>query len=1020
MTSLRFLAALVLSQMRLHPGRAVITTLGVVASTCAVVWVVSGYDALVSQFDDNAGKYLGRYDALIIPQGGPPGSPTPTIEQSIIDSLQHDAGVLEINPISNSRVSVTRVRRDTDDAESESSLGLLVGNRPPVNGAPPVGPTLVSTPAADAPYELVSGNWLGNDPEARSVVVGVDVAQELGVGVGDDLLVTALANQLQLTVVGLVEQAPEAPALGGGGRGRRGGGTQGGPTVRGGREAGGGRQDGGPGSSGPGSSGAGDRGLGDSGSRAANVRTAHPGDPAGQRAPREQSAQTETNRMGLPSGFVQGIATSAIYVRPALASQINGFPAQPQVLQIAMRDTVSMDQFRSVWQEKLAASRPPLQLIDFAAVRGGMESSRSVSGQQSQAWAATGMASLAAIFIIFSTLSMGVSERARELAMMRAIALNRAQIAGIIAIESIVLALIGWVGGLIAGWLLVIVGSRVLPGLFSSGAVLGWVCVALTGITVLLGALGAAVLPAWRAMRIEPLDAMSTRVATPRFRWWAVLGGMGLFLAAVTPLSVFVVPMSDQWRKWCYSFITYPILLLGMILLAPAVVVICERIFSPLLTGMLRLDGRMMKTQLSSNLWRSVSATLALSVGLGLYASTQTWGYSMLRPFTPGDWLPDALVAFHPVGLDERDEALITQLDEVKSDEVMPLAIEQAKFDWGQDDPPSRLKFGDNGVICGLDPDIAFGETNPMLPVTFISGSSESVRKALASRNACVVSEDFSMATGRGVGDTITLIPPNADSERVNYQIAGIVSLPGWQWVTKFSGVRRHFVRTGTLIFANRERVQTDFHLHRSEFFWLNFQPDTDLAAAEAKFQTIAERHAGESFTADGMGEVTAYRPFARMTATETVRKAINMRADDMIWGMSYLPLVTLMIMSLAVANTVIASVRSRTWEFGVMRAVGVTRGQLVRLVVMETLLIGIAACVLSLAFGLIAGWCGVGMAQFGGWFAGPPSFMIPWTQLAIGFAMTIGLCLLSGLWPAIQTGRAEPLQLLQSGRATQ
>lgn len=59
-------------------------------------------------------------------------------------------------------------------------------------------------------------------------------------------------------------------------------------------------------------------------------------------------------------------------------------------------------------------------------------------------------------------------------------------------------------------------------------------------------------------------------------------------------------------------------------------------------------------------------------------------------------------------------------------------------------------------------------------------------------------------------------------------------------------------------------------------------------------------------------------------------------------------------------------------------------------------------------------------MAQFGGWFAGPPSFMIPWAQLSFGFALTIGLCLLGGLWPAIKIGRAEPLQLLQSGRGTQ
>ena len=717
---------------------------------------------------------------------------------------------------------------------------------------------------------------------------------------------------------------------------------------------------------------------------------------------------------------MQGVPTSALYVRPEIAAKINGMPAKAQVLQIAIRDTVTIDEFRGVWEQELAQNRPPLQLVDFAAVRTGMESSRSVSGQQSQAWAATGMASLAAIFIIFSTLSMGVSERIRQFAMMRAVALTKRQIAGIIAMESVLLAMFGWVGGLGAGWLLVQVGSRVLPGLFSSGAVLGWGCVALTGVTVLVGAIGAAILPAWRATRIQPLDAMVTRTNTGRFRWWVVMGVVGLVLSAATPISVFALPMSDEWRTWCYSFVTYPLLLLGMILLTPAVVVFCERAFAPLVTAVLRLDGRMMSTQLSSNLWRSVGATLALSVGLGLYASTQTWGYSMLRPFTPGEWLPDALVAFHPVGLNPEDEALVARIEEVKSNEVMPLAIEQAMFDWDDAGQPSRLKFGDNAIVCGLDPETAFDATHPLLPLTFVAGDRESAVAAIKAGESCVVSEDFAMAAERSLGDSITFIPPSDEGERVTYKIAGIVSLPGWQWVTKFSGVRRHFVRTGAIVFASRDGVRRDFHLGRTEFFWLNFKPDTDLAVAEAKFQAIAERGAGETFRADNVGEVKAYRPFARMTATNDVRKAIKMRADDMIWGMSYLPLVTLIVMSLAVANTVIASVRARTWEFGVMRSIGVTRSQLVRLVIAETILIAIAACTLSLIFGLIAGWCGVGMAQFGGWFAGPPSFMIPWAQLSIGFAMTIGLCLLAGLWPAIKTGQAEPLSLLQAGRSIQ
>ncbi len=996
MRSIKLILKLVVSRMRMSPGRFFVTHLGVVASTCAVVWVVSGYDALVSQFDENAGKYLGRYDALVMPSGsGSPGSPAAKIDPSLISRLQRDVGLMEVNPISNSRVSVTRVKHPSDTVAPESSLDLLVGHRPPVNGAPPIGPTMVSTPAEQPPYEMVDGDWLGTTTDEMAVVIGVETARQMGVTVGDDVLVTTFANQVRLNVVGLVQQVSEAPSFG------RDRGTRG--------EAN--RSDGRQGAS-----------LSRPQESLPRSSRRSPVGPASD----DGDGMDRMNRIGLPGGFVQGVATNAIYVRPSIADKINGAPTDPQVLQVAIRDTVSMQQFHELWGKIFAAHRPPLHLVDFDRVRSGMESSRSVSGQQSQAWAATGMASLAAVFIIFSVLSMGVSERTREFAMLRAVALTRSQIAAIIALESLMLAVVGWFGGLFAGWILVLVGSRVLPGLFSGGAVLGWSSIALSAVTVLVGAFGAAILPAWRATRISPLDVMQQRQGCKdpqsgsMFKRLVSLALLGLLLSAMTPVTVFALPMSDQWRYWCYRFATYPMLLMGMVLMAPTIVILCERLLGPILNPLLALDSRMMRTQFARNVWSAMGATLALSVGLGLFASTQIWGYSMLRPFTPGDWLPEALVAFHPVGLRQQDEQQVGQVSDVRPGEVMPLAIEQAKFDWGVGGPPSRLKFGDNGIVCGLDPAVAFGTERTMLPVQFVQGKRRSAIEAVASGDGCVVSEDFAMATGLGLGDHVKFIPPSAEDQRVSYRIAAVVSLPGWQWVTKFSGMRRHFGRTGAILFAERNRVRSDFDLGRTEFFWLNLEPGSDLASVEEKFQAIAQQNAGETFTADGQGQVVAYRPFARMTTTQNVSKAIKSRADGMIWGMSYLPLVTLAIMSLAVANTVIASVRSRTWEFGVMRSIGVTRSQLVRLVLAETILIAIAACLLSLVFGIIAGWCGVGMAQFGGWFAGPPSFMVPWAQLAVGFAMTITLCLLAGLWPAVNAGRSEPLGLLQAGRSMQ
>jgi putative ABC transport system permease protein len=184
--------------------------------------------------------------------------------------------------------------------------------------------------------------------------------------------------------------------------------------------------------------------------------------------------------------------------------------------------------------------------------------------------------------------------------------------------------------------------------------------------------------------------------------------------------------------------------------------------------------------------------------------------------------------------------------------------------------------------------------------------------------------------------------------------------------------------------------------------------------------QAIAEAHGEAKFRVAGVGEVTSKRPYARLTSTEAVRVGIQERADGMIWGMSQIPLVTLLITSLAVVNTVVSSVRARRWDFGILRALGTTRAAIVRLILAEAILIGLVVCVLGLGFGVTAGWCGAGMARYLNTFGGMhTTLVLPWKQLALGVSSALGLCLLAALWPAAATGRAEPLKLLQAGRGS-
>lgn len=997
MHGIRLIARLVIAQAIRQPARIVLASLAVIASACAVAWVVSGYEALISQFDENAAKYLGRYDLIVTASGGSPDS-IPDVPAELIASLEQDSAVLEVNPISQSRASVTPAKQDGSDAEG--LLGKLVGSKPPVNGAPSMDPMIVATRASEGPYEMVDGRWLSDaaatvaEPEG---VISRNSAERMGVKVGDKLNVTTIANRVTLTIVGIIEQAPQA-AMGGGPRGGGGGGKSARPP----RRAADGKQ-----------------------TPTTNERPTPP--TAGDRGEKlatesdekKQPASSPSSRMGMgiPLSFTQMPAVAAVYVRPATADLANGYQSSPAVLQIALRDGFDVSAFRKAWDSRLAGASTPMRAVDFDSLREGFEHSGSAGQKLSQAYSATALAALAAVFIIFSTLSMGVSERSREFAMLRAIALTRGQIAAIIATESLLLALIGWGGGLLAGWAILSIAATSKPDLFVNGAALGWTCVALTGVAVCSGALGAAILPAWQATRIRPIDAMAPPQTTTVRRWPLIGFILGLVLVSVAPVSVFFLSMEDASRVSFYAMIGYPCLFLGMACLTPAVILACERFLGPLVSHLLRLDPLLVRGQLSTNLWRTLGATLAMASGLALYVSTQTWGYSMLQPFLPGQWLPDAIVGFQPIGLRDDQVNEIARVPGIIAEHTLPLAVEQAPVEW-PDDAPKGMGM-DNVTVMGLDPQVALGGTTPRLPLRFVTGNSSDAAEALAGGNSCLISEDYQMKANLKVGDVLRLNPPNRPGFTVEYRIAGVVSLPGWQWFTKFSGVRRHFVRTGGIVFADAARARNDFNLgDRTEFFWLDFDGTQPIAKMEAALQKIAELSSGEKFVTAGVGEVTAYRPFARLTATETVREGINRRADGMIWGMSQLPLVTLLITTLAVINTMIASVRARTWEMAILRSIGTTRGELVRLILAEGLLIGIATCLVSLIFGLIAGWCGVGMSRFGGFFGGPPVFVIPWSQLGFGFGIAVVLSLLAAIWPAIRIGCAKPLALLQAGRA--
>lgn len=1025
-----FVARLTARHLRHQARRMVLTILATVASACIVVWVVSGYDSLIEKFDEFADVYLGRYGFMVVPytagqEGRGTGAlnnpalnnrsnePAVRFDAALADELRKDPAVAAIDPILQvpARMSKAgagagvatgagaatgaggsseeggRGRRGGAGGES-SPMGAAPGaaGAAAPGGAPAaagrgrrgaaVPPMLVGTTATEPPYELVEGAWF--DPgraDGREAVVSSGYAQQLKVAVGEEIEVRPpRGDALTLKVVGIIEQRKPLPPP---------------PPLPG----------------------------------------THP--PRGAPLPR-------------------GPAIEAVYVPLPIAEGIAGVSGQYDLLGVILKPGYRAEEFETSWVPRLAKNAPIAQLQSMQAVEEELDGSVASETLRGQAWMATGISLLASLFIIFSTLSMGVQERIRELAMLRAVACTKTQVAAMVVLESLLLGFVGWGGGLLAGWGLLALMTSLRPELFPQGATIGFWCVALSGLCAVGGSLAAALLPAFRATRVEPLEAMVQTKSASSFRFPWLSTGLGIALVAVNPVLLYFAPLSDSARVLAAGAVGFPCLGLGFILLAPAAILITERWLAPIVCRLFGTNPQLLATQLTTNLWRTLGTTVALTLGLGLFIAMQTWGHSMLAPFVPGDWVPDAVAVMTPSGIPESEVAAVRGIKGVDGGRSLPCIAEQTKFATDVTGAELRATTArqDNCVMVGVDPDLALGGDKPVFDFPYVKGNRADAIAKLKSGRYCLVPDAFERESGLTVGDKFGVRPPNHPEQVVEYEIVGVVRMVGWHWMSKAGLRNRDGGRSAAMMVAAYDQIRSDMDVHRINAFWLNFDGTASVEEIKTSLEGIVERShdpkavprasrsggggsggrggemgggagGGGAMRPGGEGPREGYSTTVTLRTREETRQSITERAEGVIWLISRLPLVTLLVTALGVVNTIVASVRARQWDLGVLRAVGLTRMGLFRMVLCEAVLMAVAACLLSLGFGIAAGYCGTEISRYVNMRGGQITpLVIPWGAIGIGSAMTVGLCLLAALWPAIRIGRAEPLRLLKAGRA--
>ena len=141
-----------------------------------------------------------------------------------------------------------------------------------------------------------------------------------------------------------------------------------------------------------------------------------------------------------------------------------------------------------------------------------------------------------------------------------------------------------------------------------------------------------------------------------------------------------------------------------------------------------------------------------------------------------------------------------------------------------------------------------------------------------------------------------------------------------------------------------------------------------------------------------------------------TFLKQFNQIFDFLLNAITFLLGIALIIALLGILNTLLLSIVERTRELGLVRAVGLSRGGIVRMVGVESILISVFGCLLGLVVGV-----GTGIAFCEALIRNEfmTSVVLPWQNLAIYAVGAIVFGVLAAVIPAWRAARLNVLEAI-------
>ncbi|AGG65809.1 ABC transporter permease [Corynebacterium callunae] len=586
-------------------------------------------------------------------------------------------------------------------------------------------------------------------------------------------------------------------------------------------------------------------------------------------------------------------------------------------------------------------------------------------------------------FIIANTFAMIVAQRTSEFALLRSIGVSSFQIGFSVVMEAVFIGAIGGLIGIALGFAVVNALVQFLNRWGDSLSSIGISYNPSSFIFPLVFAVAATVLsaiaPAHRAGNLPPVqafqssDSRSTALGMLKNIAGAITmtAGIALTIAGALVSAVNGGELGTEPRMALIGAGTL-LVFLSISLSGPSLIIITGRTLGVILMAPFRAVGKLAQRNTLRNPRRSATTALAVTLSVGLVACVGVIGAttrasvfgsmeSSIKASFVLDTIGGTMVPGQPAG---GSRSLSMSAGVADKAEDVPGVAEVGTLMTGE----LAANRWDNESTTVFDGDIGH-----FMDLAVRSGEAFDDKKPGA-----MISTTYADQSDLKVGDEIPVTPYGSE-DGILVPITGIYA------ETNLLG---HLV----VNYAATQRVVTNpADYHRSQVF---ITSDGTISDADLR----------ENLTA----AVSSFL-IVQVKSNEEFRSSLGTQINQLLGIVYGLLALAVIIAVLGIVNTLILSLSERTREIGILRATGMQRGQIRRMVTLESVILSIHGAFSGLLMGTFTGWAIVSSLRS----KGMAPVELPWTQITLMLLATIAVGAIAALIPANRASKISPLEAI-------